>query len=125
MTDPTRYGLWRKPDKKMMWLIVQVRSNSKLELNYHDRSNKMLSIMKSRNDNYVIDRIGMIFVKYFTDMLRPIRKCAVYDEDEAGQWRDWSYTSTLRQTQNWTVMTKLTEYGQWLRPNKTTMWLII
>lgn len=48
MTDSMRYSLWWRLDRMMMWLIVQVQSTSKFELNCHDQSDRMQSIMKSK-----------------------------------------------------------------------------
>ena len=57
----------------------------KSELNCHDRSNMLLFITKSKQDNDVIDRIGVIFIEYNTKMSILIEQCAVYDEDETEQ----------------------------------------
>ena len=45
-----------------MWLIVQVRSMPKIELNYHNLSDKMWSIMKNRQNNDLSDRTGVISI---------------------------------------------------------------
>ena len=84
-----------KLDRTTMWLIVKVRSMPKSKLNYDYRSSKMQSIMKSKHDNDVIDRASVISVKYDTKLSRPNRQCAIYDEDEIGQRRDWSYRCIL------------------------------
>ena len=45
-----------------MWLILSVRFMLKLELNYHEWSDKMWFITKSRQDNDVTDCTSVIFV---------------------------------------------------------------
>ena len=42
----------------------------------------MWSIMKTRQDNDVTGRRGVIFVEYDIGLLSLIRQCVVYDEDE-------------------------------------------
>ena len=68
----------------------------KLELNYHDRLDKMWFITKNRWDNDVIDRTSVNSVEYDTELSRLIGQCVVYDEDETGQRRYRSYRFTLR-----------------------------
>ena len=78
----------------------------------------MRSIIKTRQDNNVTNRKGVISMKYDIELLRLIRRCAVYDEDEKwqlmwpivqcvvydedeiGQWRDESYKFALLLKQN-------------------------
>ena len=62
----------------MRWPIVQVRSTPKLELNYHDKLDKMQSITKTRQDNNVIDRKGVMHIEYDIELWRSIRQYAVY-----------------------------------------------
>ena len=40
MIHKTGCSLWWKPDKTMVWLIIQVRSTLKMKLSYHDRSDE-------------------------------------------------------------------------------------
>ena len=42
------------------------------KLNYHDRSNMIQSIMKSKQDNDMNDCIGVISIEYDTELSRPI-----------------------------------------------------
>ena len=49
-----------------MWLIISVWSMLKLEFNYHEWSDKMWFITKSRQDNDVTDCTSVIFVEYDT-----------------------------------------------------------
>ena len=41
-------GLWWKPDKTMMWLIIEVCSTLKMILNCHDQSDQVQSMIKTR-----------------------------------------------------------------------------
>ena len=52
-----------------MLLIVQVWSTSKLKLNYRDLSNQVWPMMKTRQDNDVTNRTGMIYTENNTDIL--------------------------------------------------------
>lgn len=47
-------------------------TTQKLELNSHDRSNKIRSIMKSRQDNDLTNRISVISKKCNTELSRSI-----------------------------------------------------
>ena len=50
MTDPIGYGLWWRLNRTMMWLIVQVWSTLKSELNYKDQLDRMWSITKKKTN---------------------------------------------------------------------------
>ena len=41
--------------------------------------------MKNKYDNNVTDRIGMIFIKYDTELSKLIGYYTIHDEDEIGQ----------------------------------------
>ena len=56
----------------------------KSKLHYYDRSNKMWSIIESRQDNDMTYRTGVISAEYDSELLRLIRQCAVYDEVKIG-----------------------------------------
>ena len=45
------------------WPIILVWSMSKSKLNYHDLSNKVRSIMITRQDNDMIDCIGVVYAE--------------------------------------------------------------
>ena len=62
-----------------------MRSTSKSEMNHHCRSNKMHSIIKTKNDNDVNDHKGVTSIEYDIELSRPIGQCVVYDQDEIGQ----------------------------------------
>ena len=55
---------------------------------------------KTRQDNDVINHKGVISVEYNIELSRSIQQCMVYDEDENGQWRDWSHRSSLHWKRN-------------------------
>lgn len=61
---------------------------SKSKLNYHDWSDKMQSITKTRQNNDVIDRKGVVSTEYNNELSRLIELCVVYDKDETGQQHD-------------------------------------
>ena len=77
-----------------------MRSALKSELNCDDRSYKMWSIMKRRQDNDVIDHTGVSFIEYDTKLSRSIGQYAGYDEDETKNRFDLSYNYVLLQKQN-------------------------
>lgn len=54
----------------------------KSKLNYHERSKRMWSIKKSRQDNDMIDHISVISVKYDTELTRLVEQCPVYNKDK-------------------------------------------
>lgn len=111
--------------EKTTWLIVQVWSTSKSELHYHDRLDKMWFILKSRQDNDVIDRIGITFVKCTTELSRPIRQDTIHLEKKTRQWRDRLYRCALRKMRYSTVKTDWIVYGLWWRWDKPTILAII
>lgn len=121
----TWYGIRRRLDWKMTWLIVQVRSTSKSKLHYHDRLDKMRSILKSRQDNDVTDRIGITFVKCIIELSRPIRQDTVHLEKKTRQWCDRLYRCALRRMRYSTVKIDWIVYGLWWRWDKPTILAII
>ena len=52
----------------MMWSIVQVWSTSKTILKFCDWSNRVLCMMKTRQDNDVIDDIGVVYIENDTEL---------------------------------------------------------
>ena len=64
----TRYNLWRKLDKTMTWLNGQVRSTPKTILNYRDWLDRVSYMIKTRQDNDVIDCIGLVYTKIKTQL---------------------------------------------------------
>lgn len=57
----------------------------KSKLNCHDQSDRMRSIMKDKQDNDVIDHIGVIFVEYDTELSSLIGWCVVNDKNKTRQ----------------------------------------
>ena len=53
----------KKRGRTMTWIIVKVHSKLKIKLNYHDLSDMIQSMRKTRQDNYVIDCTGVVYVK--------------------------------------------------------------
>ena len=72
----------------------------KSELNYHGQLDGMLCITKTKEENNMIDHIGVISVEYDTELLRPIGYYVVYDHDKIRQFHDLSYRSIICQKQN-------------------------
>lgn len=93
MIDSMGYSIWRRPDKKMIWLIIQLRSMPKLELNFHDRLDKMWLITKTKQENVVID--WMDNVRYWT-VKAEWTMCV--------QWRRRFLTKTIYE-KDWMTMT--------------------
>lgn len=60
----------------------------------------MWFITKTKQDNNITDRRGLIFIEYDIKLSRLNGQCAVQDENETRQQRDQSYGSTLRQKLN-------------------------
>ena len=61
-----------------------MRSTLTSELNNYDRSDKMRSITKSRQDNDITNRISAISVEHDNKLSRLIKQCVVYDEEVTG-----------------------------------------
>ena len=47
--------------------------------------------MNTKEDNDVIDHIGIVYIKNNTKLSWPIGSGGNYDENQIGQWHDWSY----------------------------------
>ena len=70
-------------------------STPKSKLNYHNRLDRMRSIKKTRQDNDVTNRTGVIFVEYDIELSRLMGHYAVYNKDETEQQCDRLYRSAL------------------------------
>lgn len=81
----------------------------------------MRSMTKTRKYNDMIDCIGLLYVENETKLLWLIRWCMVYDVDQTGQQRDWSY----RCGRNLTIITDQRRCGQSRKPNMTIMRQIV
>ena len=97
MTNRIGCWLWWKLDRRTMWLIVQMQSTLKMKLNYHDWSDHVQSMMKTKQDNDMTDHIGLVYAKIKTELLWAIWPSAIYDENQIGKGCDWSYRCGLRQ----------------------------
>ena len=56
----------------MMWMVVQVQTTMKLEVNTHDLLDRMQSLTKTKKDNNMTVGTGVIFVEYDIELLRLI-----------------------------------------------------
>ena len=65
-----------------MWLIEQVRSILKMILNFYDWSNRVPTMTKTRNNNYVTNHIDMTYIENETELLWPIKLGVVCDENQ-------------------------------------------
>lgn len=57
-------------------------------LNFHDRLDRVLNVTKSRQDNDVIDNIGLVYFKTETKLSGPIWLGAVCKENQTRQRHD-------------------------------------
>lgn len=73
-----------------------MQSTTKMKLSCHDCLDRDLSIMKTRQDNSMIDRTGAIYAKNNTELSRPIRSGAGCDKNQVGKLRDLFYKCSLR-----------------------------
>lgn len=88
-------GLWRKIDRTVTLLIVQVQSTSKMKQNCHDRSGRVQTMTKTTFGNDMTDYKGVGYVENKTKKLWPIGQSMIYDENNIGQRRDQSYRCSL------------------------------
>ena len=95
MIDQTGYGLRWKPKWKTTWSIVQVRSMPKMKLSYHELSDQVWFVTKTRQNKDVIDHTSTVYVENETELSWSIRPGAIYYENEIEQWRDWSYKTMM------------------------------
>ena len=61
MTDRIGCDLWWKPDKIITWLIIQVQYIMKMKLNCHDRLDQVRPVIKTRQDNDMIDCTSAVY----------------------------------------------------------------
>lgn len=74
--------------RKTMWPMVDVRYTLKMILNFHNRSNWVQSVIKTRQDNDVTDRIGVHYVENKTELSWTIRWGVVCDKNQTREWCD-------------------------------------
>ena len=63
----------------MTWLMIQMQSMSK-KLSFHERSNQVRSVIKTRQDNNVTHSRSLVYVENNTELSWLIRLSVVYDE---------------------------------------------
>ena len=63
MIYQTGCGLWPKPDRIMTLPIIQVWTMLKMNLSYHDQLDQVRSMKRTRKDNDLTNRIGMIYTE--------------------------------------------------------------
>ena len=57
-------------------------------------------MMKTKQDNDLIDCIGVIYAETKIELLGPIKLSVVCYQNQTRQWHDWSYRYDLHQKQN-------------------------
>ena len=75
------------------------------ETNYHDRSDWVPFVTKTRQDNNMTYCTYMVYVEKETKLLWLIEPCLVYDKRQTGQRRDQLHRSGLCQKWNWAIVT--------------------
>ena len=75
-------------------------------------------MIKTKQDNDMIVRMGTAYVKNKTKLSWPIRRNVVCDKNQIGQWCDRTYICDLWQKRYWTVVI---DYGLWWKP----LWPIV
>ena len=68
-----------------------------MKLRCHDWSNPVRSMMKTRQDDDIIDHTGVVYAKNKTKLSWPIKPTAFYDENHIGKWCDWTYRCDLQE----------------------------
>lgn len=100
-------------------------STPKMKLSYGNRLDRVWFMTKTRQDNDLIDRIGLVYAKNDIELSRLIWLTVIYDENETGQWLDQLYRCRLHKNQNRIVRTYRTRCGMLPKPNKTMTWSTI
>lgn len=101
-------NIWWKWEKTTMWLIVLVCFTLKMKLNCHDRSDRVRSMTKCRQENDVIGCTSVVYVEIRIELSGSIEQNVVYRENKTEHQCDWLYRCDL-----------------WWKWDKTTTWLII
>ena len=84
----------------------------------------MLSMMKIKHDNIMIDHIYVVYDENETKFPYQIGSGAIYNElNNTMMWP--IYTSGLHRNRNWTFETYLTRCALWWKLDKTTTWPIL
>ena len=121
-TNMTRCNLWWKPNKTTMRPMVRVWCMPKMKLSCHDRSDRVRSMIKTRQDSDVTDHIGLVYSKIEIELSGLGMVC---DENQTRQWLDRSYRCDLHWKWYWTIMIDWTECSLWQKLERTIAWPII
>ena len=97
----------------------------KSKLNYLDLSDQVWSIMKTIQDNNLIDHLSSFNVESDTKLLWPIELGVNCDENQIGQLCDWLYRCDLHWKPNWATVTEQTESCLRQKPELTMTWPIV
>ena len=73
-------------------------------------SDRMWSMVKTRQDNDMSDSRGSIDAENDNELLWLIVSGVVCDKNQTEQWCDWPYKHGICQKRNWTFMTDRTDY---------------
>lgn len=57
----------------MMWPIIKVWSTSKTKLSFRDWLNLMRFVIKSSQDNNMINHIGLVYTETETEPIGPVK----------------------------------------------------
>ena len=68
----------------MTWLMVNMQFMLKMKLTYHFRLERVLFVMKTRQDNNVTNRTTTIYVKNDIELLWLIESGAICNKNQIG-----------------------------------------
>lgn len=80
MADQNGYYMWCKQEMIAMWLILHVRSTSKMIKNFCNRSDRVSIVTKTEKDNNVTKHIDAVFIKNETKLSWPIEPSPISSE---------------------------------------------
>ena len=66
---------------------------------------RVRSMIKTRWDNNMTGRMGLLYARKEIVLPWSIKLGTVYDKNQIGKWRDWSYSYGLQRKWSWVVMT--------------------
>ena len=150
VTDRTKCGMWRKPERErpmlkmqlnyqyrsgrvptvmkksrtMMWLIVYMWTTPKTKLSYPDRLDLVRSLMKTKQNNKMIDHTSAVYAKKWNSVVATDRTgCGLWLK-QTWQWCDRSYRFGAKKLYR-IIGTYLTSCGMWWKPERTMTWSIV
>lgn len=109
----------------MTWLIIELKFMLKTIMNSQDWSHMVCSIMKMTQDNNITNRTGAVYAENEIELSQPIGLGAVYDENWTTKRRERSYRCDLCRKWIGILVTDRSRCGLWLKPDRTTTWLIL